>query len=75
MPILDLMRKRRLESLGHVCRRKREDDIRRMYELKMKGKRKTGRPKQRWKETIEKDLKWCDLNKVDTGDRVQGKPG
>ena len=38
MPILDVMRKRRLEWFGHVCRREKEDDIRRIYKLKMEGK-------------------------------------
>ena len=44
-----------------------------MYELKMEGKRKRGRLKQRWKDIIEKDLKWYGLNRVDTKDRVQRK--
>ena len=47
MPILYLMRKRRLEWFGHVCRREKRGEIRRMYELKMVGKRKRGRPKKR----------------------------
>ena len=71
MPILELMRKRRLEWFGHVCRRGKEDDSRKMYELKIEGKRKRRKPKQRWKDTIEKDLKWCGLNQVGTEDRVQ----
>ena len=44
-----------------------------MYELKMEGQKKRERPKQRWKDTIKKDLKWCGLNQVDTEDRVQWK--
>ena len=32
MPILDHMRKRRLEWFSHVCRGEKEDDIRRMHE-------------------------------------------
>ena len=39
----------------------------------MEGKRKSGRSKQRYKETIEKDLKWCGLDQVDKEDRVQWK--
>ena len=73
MPILNLMRKRLLEWFGHVCRRENEDDIQKIYELKMEGNRKRGRPKQIWKDTIEKDLKWCGLNQLDTEDRVQWK--
>ena len=59
------MRKGRLEWFGHFCRREKEDDIQKMYESKMEGKRKRGRPKQRWKITIEKDLKWCGLKQVE----------
>ena len=36
-------------------------------------KRKRGRPKQRSKDTTEKDLKWFGLNQVDTEDQVQWK--
>ena len=43
-----------------------------MYELKMEGKRKRGRPKQRWKNAIKKDIKCCGLNQVDK-DQVQWK--
>ena len=39
--------------------------------MEVKGKR--GRPKQRWKDTIEKDLECCGLNQVDTEDRVKQK--
>ena len=31
------------------------------------------RPKQKWKDTIEKNLKWCGLNQVDTEDRIEWK--
>ena len=71
MPILDLMRKRRPEWFSQICRGEKEDGIWRMYELKMEVKGKRGRPKQRWKDTIEKDLECCGLNQVDTEDQVK----
>jgi len=33
------MRRRRLQWFGHICRREKEDDIRRVHELKVAGKR------------------------------------
>ena len=42
MPIKDVMRKKRLEWFGHVCRRKRDEDIRRVYEMRVEGSRGRG---------------------------------
>ena len=39
MPIRDVMRKRRLEWFGHVSRHERDEDIRRVYEMRVKGSR------------------------------------
>jgi hypothetical protein len=55
-PIADLMRKRRLQWYGHVLRRGNEVDIMRVAEMKVLGKRKRGRPKQRWIDTIKSAL-------------------
>jgi len=49
MNVLELIRRRRLQWFGHnICRREKEDDIRRVHELKVAGKRNRGRPKHRW---------------------------
>ena len=69
--IRDLMAKRRLEWFGHVRRRKENEDIRKAADLKVKGKRKKGRLKHRWRDTINPDLKLFDLNKEDTHDCVR----
>lgn len=73
MPIKDVMRKRRLEWFGHVCRRARDEDIRRVYEMRVEGSRGRGRPKQRWCDTINADLRWLDLDRDDTSDRARWK--
>ena len=54
-----LMRKRRMEWYGHVCRRDVEEDIRRVSSMSVEGKRKRGRPRHtcRWMDTIQSDMK------------------
>lgn len=71
MNILDMMKRRRLQWFGHVCRREREEDIRKVYELRVEGRRSRGRPKHRWKDTIKKDLQSCSLNEEDAQDRIR----
>ena len=69
MAIADLMKRRRLEWFGHVCRREEDVDIRRAYDMKIQGRRKRGRPKHRWSDTIKKDLHSCDLREEDAQHR------
>ena len=71
MSVLDLMRRRRLQWFGHVCRREEDDDIRRVHEMRVEGKRNRGRPKHRWKDTIKKDLQSCSLSEEDAQDRIR----
>jgi len=39
--------------------------------MKVAGKRNRGRPKQRWHDTIRKNLQSCSLNEEDLQDRVR----
>jgi len=68
-PVSRHMRKRRLQWYGHVQRRNNEEDIRYVTELKILGKRKRGRPKQRWMDTIRDDMKRWGLKPEDAEDR------
>ena len=52
-----VMRRRLLEWFGHVKRRVETENIRAVVEMKMKGKRTTGRLKLRWEDTVRRDLK------------------
>ena len=70
-PISVSMRKRRLQWFGHVYRREEDEDIRKVADLKVDGRRKRGRPKQRWRDTIQSDLKKYGLNRSDVDDRVR----
>jgi len=51
-----------------VQRRDSEEDIRYVTELKIVGKRKKGRPKRRWMDTIGDDMKWWGLKPEDAED-------
>ncbi|VDP34871.1 unnamed protein product [Heligmosomoides polygyrus] len=56
-PIADKMREARLRWYGNVLRGK-EDSVRKMgLNLEVIGKRPRGRPKQRWSDTLNMDLK------------------
>jgi hypothetical protein len=73
IPIEELMRQKRLEWFGHVCRRKQEEDIKKVFELKVAGKRSRGRPKHRYQDTINKDLLVYNMKKEDAQDRHKWK--
>ena len=73
MPIRDVMRKRRLEWFGHVCRREEDQDVRRVFEMKIDGSRGRGRPKQRWYDTVKADLRELNLGREDTENRARWK--
>ncbi|VDO63923.1 unnamed protein product [Heligmosomoides polygyrus] len=63
-PIADKMREARLRWYGHVLRGK-EDSVRKIgLELEVAGKRPRGRPKQRWSDTLHKDMKKSDTRPI-----------
>jgi len=55
MNVLEMMRKRRIQWFGHICR-KEQKYIRRVHEMKVAGRRNQGRPKHRWHDAIKKHL-------------------
>jgi hypothetical protein len=52
----DRMGRTRLRWFGHMKRMTEERMPRRMYEKRIEGRRRRGRPRKRWKETIARDL-------------------
>ena len=65
------MRRRRLQWFGHVRRRGREEDIRMVAEMRVQGRRKRGRPKKRWYDTVLDDMRRWALEEQDTENRVR----
>jgi len=68
-PVSRHIRKRRLQWYGLVHRRDSEDDIRYVTELNILGKRKRGRPKQRWVGMIGDNMKRWGLKPEDVEDQ------
>ena len=66
-----VMRKRRLQWYGHVCRREEREGIKRVCNIRVGGKRGKGRPKHRWRDTIKADMKMWNREEEDTDDRIR----
>ena len=62
-------RAKRLQWYGHVCQGDEDEDISCVMEMKGSGKRRRGKPRQRWSNTIRIDMRRCDLERDDTQDR------
>ena len=54
---------------GHIARRDEEGEIKKVFELKIEGRRKRGRPAKRWIDVVEEDMKKRGVVQQDEGDR------
>ena len=63
------LRESRLRWYGHVMRR--DDDYigRRMIDMELPGKRKRGRPKRRYMDMVNEDMRALGLTRDDAGNR------
>ena len=61
----------RLKWYGHVLRREDECVGKRVMGMEVPGKRRRGRPKRRWMDTIGNDLSEKELSREDTQDRAK----
>ena len=69
-PILEKAREQRLRWYGHVLRQERDAVARHALEMEVKeGKRSRGRPKLRWEDVINKDMKEIKTTKEKALDR------
>lgn len=69
----DKQREARLRWFGHVIRRDERYIGRRMLEMELPGRRKRGRPKRRYMDSISEDLKAAGARKEDARDRERWK--
>ena len=60
-----------LKWYGHVIRTKEEHTVRRMLDVDMPGKRRTGRPNRRWKDACKRDMTEAGLKKDNTTNRTE----
>ena len=63
--------RRGLQLYGHVRRRDREEDIRMVAEMRIQGKRKRGRPKKKWMDTVKDDMLRWGLPDEEYDDRIR----
>jgi len=63
--IYESMRRRRLKWFGHVQRRDREEDISMVEEMRLQGRRKRGRPKKRWYDTVQDGMRRWGLENIE----------
>ena len=61
---------RRLNWFGHVMRRDGEHILRKVLRVDIPGKTKRGRPKTRWKDACQRDLKSTGLRASEETDRA-----
>ena len=63
------LRQKRLRWFGHIVRRDEEVEIKKVFELKIEGRRKRGRPVKRWIDVVEEDMKKRGVVQQDAEDR------
>ena len=61
------LRQKRLRRFGHIARRDEEVEIKKVFELKIEGRRKRGRPVKRWTDVVEEDMKKRGVVQQDAG--------
>ncbi|KAK3519181.1 hypothetical protein QTP70_022146, partial [Hemibagrus guttatus] len=69
----DKVREARLRWFGHVQRRESEYIGRRMLDMELPGRRQRGRPKRRYMDGINEDMKLVGASVEDAEDRLQGQ--
>jgi hypothetical protein len=70
-PIDEKMRARRLQWFGHVKRRSMMAPVRRTETFASGGRRRRGRPKKSWRETIRQDMASLKLRESMVFDRTE----
>jgi hypothetical protein len=55
--IISTIKSKRIEWLGHIQRMTRERGVKRIFEDKPGGRRRAGRPRLRWVDGVENDLR------------------
>ena len=63
------LRQKRLRCFGHIVRRDEGVEIKKVFELKIEGWRKRGRPVKRWIDVVEEDMKERGVVQQDASDR------
>ena len=65
------MQERRLRWFGHVMRKEEESVCRRVMKMEVPGRRRRDRPRKRWKDTLNEDMREKDVQVNDTQDQCR----
>ena len=71
--LVGVLRRTRLRWFGHVSRREEGHIIKRAMDLEVGGRRPAGRPRRRWRQCIEEDMRFLNITEDMAGDRNQWK--
>ena len=63
------LRQKRLRWFGNIVRRDEEVEIKKVFELKIEGRRKRGRPVKQWIDVVQEDIKKRGVVQQDAVDR------
>ena len=63
------LKQKKLRWFGHIARRDEEVEIKKVFDLKIEGRRKRGRPVKRWIDVVQEDMKKGGVVQQDAGDR------
>ena len=55
--VTEKMQERRLQWFGHVMRKEEESVCRRVMNMEVPGRRRRGRPRKRWRDTLNEDMR------------------
>jgi len=58
------IKKKRFEWIGHVVRMDQGRTVRKVFERKPEGSKRRGRPRVRWLEDVEKDLREINVKEL-----------
>ena len=68
--IRDVLRRARLRWFGHVRRMEDSNNVKKVTELIVEGKRPAGRPRVTWKDVVSADIRSLHLNEEDADNRA-----
>ena len=71
--ITDKVREARLRWYGHLLRKEDDDKAKKIMVAEVVGQRSRGRPRKRWFDTVQRDLKMLRLTDEDAGNRTRWK--
>ena len=67
--VSDVVKQNRLRWLGLVLQKNDDDWLKKIMSFEVEGKRGLRRPRMTWSQVVERDMRECELKRVDAKDR------